>query len=296
LNFFGARSSKARSRRLTRISRSVVVVALLAAFLWIAAASAAASDLPGTGGPPPSAEPPPPEPTPDPGPPPPPPPPTDPIPAPPESQPPPPDQAPPNNPPESGNPPSTNPAPSAGPGDSFTQQGSPGGSSDSASAKTLSGADGRSVPGPSTTKSPAIPPGVDNFDDFGGDGSGGSAVQTGGASGCAAVICGPGAGGMLASAASVTKLRQQQHARERDASRAAGLAKAMPPGSPGQMPGRAFSMPVGGGGGGGAAFVLLSLFAILTAALARTDWSTSLRLPTATWRLSGYVPPIESPG
>jgi hypothetical protein len=42
--------------------------------------------------------------------------------------------------------------------------------------------------------------------------------------------------------------------------------------------------------------VLLSLVAILATALVLGNRMTSLRLPTATWRLSAYVPPIESPG
>jgi hypothetical protein len=52
----------------------------------------------------------------------------------------------------------------------------------------------------------------------------------------------------------------------------------------------------GGTGGGGAAFLLISMIAILSASLAHGRLTTSFRLPTATWRLSAYVPPIEHPG
>jgi hypothetical protein len=54
-------------------------------------------------------------------------------------------------------------------------------------------------------------------------------------------------------------------------------------------------MPGSAGGGGGGASLLISVIAVLTMALA-IDWAKSFRLPTATWRLSAYVPPIEHPG
>jgi hypothetical protein len=54
-------------------------------------------------------------------------------------------------------------------------------------------------------------------------------------------------------------------------------------------------MPGSAGGGGGGASLLISVMAVLTTALA-IDWAKSFRLPTATWRLSAYVPPIEHPG
>jgi hypothetical protein len=137
---------------------------------------------------------------------------------------------------------------------------------------------------------------VDNFDDFAGGDSGGTGLLPDGSPTCGVVACGHGAAALLTRVASANQLQQQRDDQKRDDARAAGLAKAMPPSSPGQIPGRAFSMPGGGGGSGGAAFVLLSLFAVLMAALSRVDWTTSFQLPTATWRLSGYVPPIESPG
>ena len=52
----------------------------------------------------------------------------------------------------------------------------------------------------------------------------------------------------------------------------------------------------GGSGGAAAGFVLLSIFAVLTAALRRRELTIDLRLPTARWWPSAYVPPIESPG
>jgi hypothetical protein len=134
---------------------------------------------------------------------------------------------------------------------------------------------------------------VDNFDSFSGSSGGAGDLPTGGASTCAA--CGSGAAALVAAVAASPTQIQQDAARERDSSRVEGLAKAMPPSPPGGVPGRSFGMP-GGTGGGGAAFLLISMIAILCASLAHGRWTTSFRLPTATWRLSAYVPPIESPG
>ena len=62
-------------------------------------------------------------------------------------------------------------------------------------------------------------------------------------------------------------------------------------------PGSSFFMLQGGGGGGAAtAFFLLSLIGFLASAARAPDWMPRLRLPTAKWRLSGYVPAIDSPG
>jgi hypothetical protein len=205
---------------------------------------------------------------------------------------PPPDPAPAPDPaatPPSDQPPS-NPSSGAGASDSFTR------ANNSQSGTALSGAAGHSgSPAGSTTETQAIAPGVDNFDDFGATDSGGSQLQfpTGGSSGCG-LACAGSSGGLLSRVVSSSQLQQREEV-ERRRSKTQGLPMAMTPGAPHQIPGRAFSLP-GGGGGAGVAFVLLSLIAILSAALARVDWTTNFRLPTATWPLSGYVPPIESPG
>ena len=140
----------------------------------------------------------------------------------------------------------------------------------------------------------AIAPGVDDFDSFEGLSSGGTSLLPDGPKGCASIACAGGSHAFVAGVAvSVQRLRENA-ARERDASRIEGLARAMPPSPPGGLPGRAYSMPGSAGGGGGAP-LLISGIAVLTTALA-LDWAKSFRLPTATWRLSAYVPPIEHPG
>jgi hypothetical protein len=141
----------------------------------------------------------------------------------------------------------------------------------------------------------AIAPGVDDFDSFTGLSTGGTSLLPDGPKACSAIACGGGPRGFVAGVAvSVERLRETA-ARERDASRVEGLARAMPPTTPGGIPGRAYSMPGSAGGAGGGAPLLISVIAVLATALA-LDWAKSFRLPTATWRLSAYVPPIEHPG
>jgi hypothetical protein len=68
------------------------------------------------------------------------------------------------------------------------------------------------------------------------------------------------------------------------------------PGAPGPARGPFFSL-FGGAGGGAMGFMLLSLVAVLASGLLRhPDLTTAFRLPTAMWRPSVYVPPLESPG
>jgi hypothetical protein len=166
-------------------------------------------------------------------------------------------------------------------------------------ADTPSGA----VPTPDTHSGPsgksgdslAISPGVDDFDNFTGMDSGGIALLTDDSQTCGTAACRGSAGGFVASVAASARRMQETAARERDASRAEGLARAMPPSTPGGVPGRAYSMPGSAGVGGGASMAI-SIIAILGAALALGNWAKRFRLPTATWRLSAYVPPIEHPG
>jgi hypothetical protein len=167
-------------------------------------------------------------------------------------------------------------------------------------ADTPSGAvpatpDTRSGPSGKSGDSLAISPGVDDFDNFTGMDSGGIALLTDDSQACGTVACRGGAGGFVVSVAASARRMQETAARERDASRAEGLARAMPPSTPGGVPGRAYSMPGSAGVGGGASMAI-SIIAILGAALALGNWAKRFRLPTATWRLSAYVPPIEHPG
>lgn len=165
---------------------------------------------------------------------------------------------------------------------------------DSTSGAVLASPDTRSSSGKGKN-SLAIAPGVDDFDSFSGVDSGGTSLLPDGAKGCATAACTSAPRGFAVSVAvSVQRLRETA-ARERDASRVEGLARAMPPSPPGGLPGRAYSMPGSAGGGGGGAPLLISVMAVLATALA-IDWAKSFRLPTATWRLSAYVPPIEHPG
>jgi hypothetical protein len=202
------------------------------------------------------------------------------------------------------------PAPSgSGAGDSWTS--SPDRSSDSGPQGTSASPSGAGTDTPSGTvlakpdshpsnsgnirDSLAVAPGVDDFDSFTGADSGGMGLLLDDSTACGTVVCGTAAGGLVASVGASAEQIQQSAARERDVSRVEGLARAMPPSPPGGIPGRAFSMPGGTGGGGGAS-MLISMGALLCAALALGNWARSFRLPTATWRLSAYIPPIESPG
>jgi hypothetical protein len=242
---------------------------------------------------PPAVEPPPPPPPPDPpgsGP-------TDPPP----SQPEPPQPPPPPDPEPVGSNPDPSPPPSeqssAKPNDSFDRQGGEGSTSGSPSNHSAGAVTGTGTPskkGGTEHEAVAIAPTVDDFDDFGATNSGGTGVLTGGSVSCS--FCGQAAGGLiLGRVAAATRLEQRHTELVKHGSRAAELPEVVVPGTPGQLPGRAFTMP-GGTGGVGVAFVLLSLFAFLATARSRINFTTSFELPTATWRLSGYVPPIESPG
>jgi hypothetical protein len=291
--FFGPGFSTSRSHFLARLTGIWLVTIVLALFGFSANAFAVDPTPPVDPGQidPPA---PPPSPAPDPNPP--------------ADQVPPPDPSPPPAPAPPGdqNPvqPPSDPAPSAGPkssdgsSDTFVlqsaDQSGSGANSSSPAPSSANNAVGHNPSGASKDTMAAIPPSVDNFDSFSGSSGGAdNLLPTGGTSGC--VACNVGAATLVAAAAASPTQIQQNAARERDSSRVEGLAKAMPPGPPGGVPGRSFGMP-GGTGGGGAAFLLISMIAILCAALARGLWTTSFRLPTATWRLSAYVPPIESPG
>jgi hypothetical protein len=64
---------------------------------------------------------------------------------------------------------------------------------------------------------------------------------------------------------------------------------------PAEGPGHFFNL-FGGAGGSGAALVLLTVIALFGAKVVRALSWTKLRLPTAVWPPSAYVPPLESPG
>jgi hypothetical protein len=194
----------------------------------------------------------------------------------------------------------------AGTGDSWTgAQAHPsdaaaqGNSAPRALEPSLSSADGRSGPPGSFSTGgrvapPTAPGGID-VDNFWGTDSGGVGPLLLPSSGCGLIGCHRQAAGPLGLGAST-----ESSARERDKA-AVGTSKASEPplsgapGGPGRAPGQSLSLSGGGAGGAGTGFVLLSLAAILAAMLSLPN-STSFRLPTATWRLSAYVPPIESPG
>lgn len=294
---FGPGFSALRSRSRARLT-GIWLVTLALAFFGGSVTAAFAADTPPAPPDPVLTDPPPPTPSPDPTPAP------DPVPT--------PDPTPPPSPapsdgvqnPDSNLPPSdSTPGPASGRGsdgssDSFLLQSSDssGSAGDSASpAPSNANAVGHDHSGAGKDRLAAIPPSVDNFDSFSGSSGGADDLPTGGSKACATVTCSSGAAVLVAAAATSPTQIQQNAARERDSSRVKGLAKAMPPSPPGGVPGRSFGMP-GGTGGGGAAFLLISMIAVLCASLAHGRWTTSFRLPTATWRLSAYVPPIESPG
>jgi hypothetical protein len=133
----------------------------------------------------------------------------------------------------------------------------------------------------------------DTFDIF--DLAAGTEFGDGGASGllmhALSCRCYTGSRGLMIGPGSSSSRLQERGEQPPD------LAKASAPTGPGSggPTGHLFGV-FGGGGGAAAGFVLLSAFAVLTAALRRRELTFDLQLPTARWWPSAYVPPIESPG
>lgn len=154
------------------------------------------------------------------------------------------------------------------------------------------------TPGPlATANLPTVVPiatGGADVDAFAGMVTGGSRLLLASSLLCGALACSQGPAGLFSPSASVNEL-QKHHDVTAASSKASEPPSTPLPGGPGQVPRPSFGLP-GPGGGSGLAFVLLSLMAVLATPLARACWTTGLRLPTATWRPSAYVPPIESPG
>jgi hypothetical protein len=132
-----------------------------------------------------------------------------------------------------------------------------------------------------------------DLDSFWGTGDA-DAAALGSEAAASCVPCGRGSAALLAYRASETDAATRQDLRT-DAPGSAGPPRVSESGGSGQLPGQHVGAPgSGGGGAGGAGFVLTGLGAMFAAAVLR--WAKGLRLPTATWPPSAYVPPIESPG
>jgi hypothetical protein len=126
-----------------------------------------------------------------------------------------------------------------------------------------------------------------------------SAVNTGGirllltsSLPCGQTVCSAGSAGLFAANVIVNRFRPRP-ARIRDSAPKLSSLDSIT-GSP-IRPGGTFFGLMGGGGSGGIAITLLAFVAVAATMLQRASWTTRL-VPTATWRPSVYIPPLESPG
>jgi hypothetical protein len=164
----------------------------------------------------------------------------------------------------------------------------------SASSLDLAVSTGQQPSGPTTgapgTVSPAAPAVTDVFDTLTG-GSGVAGLLLTQPLGCSRLCYGPSASALGVPTLSHPRTSPFEQAITRSTRRVPALL----PIGPGDGPGQFFNL-FGGAGGSGAALVLLTIIALFGAKVVRALSWTKLRLPTAVWPPSAYVPPLESPG
>ena len=84
--------------------------------------------------------------------------------------------------------------------------------------------------------------------------------------------------------------------RSNDAAEASAIGGSAPPGALGSGTNPFFSLFSGGGGGGSAVILLFLLGIIAVWRIVPPDLTKAFLSPTATWRPSAYIPPIQHPG